>query len=279
MNRRLPAIFGALFVVLGAAAGTAWWRHEASEPAPAEIAADDLPVPPFPPRIAGDDDEYDKCLATLVDDPEAAEAMAATWQATGGGDAATHCQGLAMIANGEPDAGADLLEHLAHGGKIQGLAQVVLLSQASQARLMADDTATALKDATEALDLAPDDPELLIDRAAVNDAIGHSGEEMDDLNRALSLDDSRGDALVLRSAVWRRMDKLDEARADIEKAIALDPDDAEALLERGIIRQRMGDASGARADWTRAQEVDPSSEAAELAAQNLTLLEAGPALK
>lgn len=38
----------------------------------------------------------------------------------------------------------------------------------------------------------------------------------------------------------------------------------------------MGDMTGARHDWTRAQEVDPNSEAAELAAQNLTLLDAGP---
>ena len=109
-----------------------------------------------------------------------------------------------------------------------------------------------------------------------NDALDRTGEAMDDLNQALALDATRGDALVLRAAVWRRMDNLDEARSDIDKAIALDPGDAEALLESGILRQRMGDATGARKDWKRAQEVDPNSEAAELAAQNLTLLDAGP---
>jgi Flp pilus assembly protein TadD len=99
---------------------------------------------------------------------------------------------------------------------------------------------------------------------------------MDDLNQALSQDPSRSDALVLRASLWRRMDMLDEARTDIEKALVLDPDDAEALLERGILRQRMGDLAGARRDWTQAQTVDPNSEAAELAAQNLTLLDSGP---
>jgi Flp pilus assembly protein TadD len=99
---------------------------------------------------------------------------------------------------------------------------------------------------------------------------------MDDLNQALLLDPKRGDALVLRAAVWRRMEMFDEARSDIDKAVALDPEDAEALLERGIIRQLVGDNAGARQDWTHAREVDPNSEAAELAAQNLTLLDAGP---
>jgi Flp pilus assembly protein TadD len=102
---------------------------------------------------------------------------------------------------------------------------------------------------------------------------------MDDLNQALLLDASRGDALVLRASVWRQLNMLDEARSDVEKALALDPDDAEALLERGILRQRGGDMAGARRDWTRAQEVDPNSDAAELAAQNLTLLDSGPQRK
>jgi len=85
--------------------------------------------------------------------------------------------------------------------------------------------------------------------------------------------------LVLRASVWRRLNKVAEARSDIEQALALDPDDAEALLERGIQRQATGDLEGARHDWTRARDVDPNSEAAELATQNLTLLDSGPANK
>jgi Flp pilus assembly protein TadD len=69
---------------------------------------------------------------------------------------------------------------------------------------------------------------------------------------------------------------LDAARSDIDMAIALEPEDAEALLERGILRQLTGDTEGARKDWTHAQKVDPNSETAELAQQNLTLLDAGP---
>jgi tetratricopeptide (TPR) repeat protein len=282
MKPRLTAVLCSV-VVAGAASGAAWWlRHGASEPAEQrvqlDLAAENLPVPPLPPRIAGDD-RYDKCMTMLADDPEGAESIATSWQATGGGDGAIHCQALAMIAKGEPESGAGMLEKLAHDDKAQGLIRVVLLAQAAEARLMADQAEPALKDTTEALEISPDDVDLLVGRANANDALGRAGDAMDDLNHALTLDPSRGEALVLRAAVWRKMDKLTEARSDIDKAVGLDPDDAEALLERGILRQLTGDREGARQDWTRAQQVDPTSETAELAAQNLTLLDAGPSRK
>jgi tetratricopeptide (TPR) repeat protein len=268
----------AVVLLLAAAGGTVRWLRDTPEPPPADVATEDLPVPPVPPRIA-DDPRYDKCMTMIADDPEGAEAIAASWQATGGGDAATHCQALAAIATGDPDSGAAMLETLAHGGGVQGVIQAVVLGQAAQARLMNEEWDQATKDATEGLAISPDDPDLLISRATANDAQNHETAAMDDLNQALLLDATREDALVLRASVWRQLDMLDEARSDADRALALDPDDAEALLERGIVRQRAGDLAGARKDWTHAQEVDPNSEAAELAAQNLTLLDSGPERK
>jgi tetratricopeptide (TPR) repeat protein len=101
-------------------------------------------------------------------------------------------------------------------------------------------------------------------------------DAIDDLNRALELDPRRADALVLRGAAWRNEGKIDTAEADIDHAIDIDPDDPEALLQRGILRQRKGDQAGARADWERAITLDPDSTAADLAQQDLALLEAGP---
>ena len=60
------------------------------------------------------------------------------------------------------------------------------------------------------------------------------------------------------------------------RALGLDPDLPEGLLERGILRQRHGDADGARADWERVIELDPDGATADLAEQNLALLDAGP---
>jgi tetratricopeptide (TPR) repeat protein len=303
MNPRLLAVLGAVVLLSGAGVlvvdGRAWWqRADTAEPTRADLgtrgvpagdtqtgdipAGDtqtgDLPVPPFPPRIA-DDEQYDKCMTMITDDPEGAQAIATSWQAAGGGTAAIHCQALATIATGEPEAGAKMLENLAHGGRVLGLTRAVLLGQAAEARLMVDQAEPALKDTTEALVISPDDIDLLINRANANDALDRPNDAIGDLDQALRLDPSRGDALILRASVWRRMDMPDKAREDIGRALALDPEDAEALLERGILRQEMGDLAGAREDWTRARAVDPNSEAAELATQNLTLLDAGPERK
>ena len=278
MLRRL-AFASAAVLVIAAAGGAGWGlRHLEQSPPPAAVVSDEMPVPPFPPRIV-ENDQYDKCMTMLADDPEGADAIAASWQAAGGGIGAVHCQALAKIAGGEPQTGADMLEKLAHTDKVEGMIRVLLLSQAAEARMMAEQAEQALTDTTEALALSPDDPDLLISRANASDALERPTQAMDDLNEALARDPKRGDALVLRASVWRKMDMLEEARTDIDKAISLDPEDAEALLERGILRQLTGDRDGARQDWTHAEKADPNSEAAELAAQNLTLLDAGPAEK
>jgi tetratricopeptide (TPR) repeat protein len=288
MNSRLLAVagiavlvVGAVVLIVGRADAPDFRSRRGAHPAAVaanEVPDGDLPVPPFPPRIA-DGGQYDKCMTMIADDPQGAEAMATSWQAGGGAEGAIHCQALASIAAGKPEAGAKLLEDLAHGGKVVGLARAVLLGQAAEARLMVEQAEPALQDATEALEIRPDDPDLLITRANANDALDRSNDAVDDLTGALQLDPSRGDALVLRASLRRRMDQVDDARADISGALALDPEDAEALLERGIQRQATGDLAGARQDWTHAKTADPNSEAAELAAQNLALLDAGQAQK
>jgi len=81
---------------------------------------------------------------------------------------------------------------------------------------------------------------------------------------------------VLRGTAWRHLGQLDHAQDSLDRALSQDPDSPEALLERGILRQRHDDREGARRDWERAIELAPDSAAADLAQQNLALLEAGP---
>jgi tetratricopeptide (TPR) repeat protein len=257
-----------------AALGTTIWRYERA-PEPEPVAATALPVPPFPPRIANGG-AYEHCLSILTDDPEAGRTIADNWAATGGGDGAAHCQGLALIATGQPALGAERLEGLGKTSLAPDLARATVLAQAAQARLMANQPARARDDVTMALALSPADTELLIQRAEAAAALSRWDDAVADLTRALTLDPRRTDALVMRAAVWRRTGQLDKALADANRAIAQDADNAEALLERGIERQRLGDALGARADWQRAKGLDPNSTTADLAEQNLALLEAGP---
>jgi tetratricopeptide (TPR) repeat protein len=235
----------------------------------------DLPVPPFPPRIA-EGGAYESCLATLASDPTSAMAIAEAWQAGGGGEGAWHCRGLALIASGKPAAGADLLEQLARQSNAPALARASVLTQAVQARMMVAQAVQAVSDATMALALSPDDGELMIMRASAEAAMERFDDAVTDLNVALRLDAARPDALLARAVMQRKLNRLDLAQADVSQALALDPDYADALLERGILRQRLGDAEGARNDWERARGVDPNSTTADLAEQNLSLLEVGP---
>lgn len=271
MSRRLTALFLS-FGLLGAILAAGWWLGMAGEH---EDAVADLPLPPFPPRIAEGAD-YETCLADLAADPAGAVALAETMMAGGGGDGALHCHGLALIVTGKPEAGAMILEQLAQRSDAPPMARALVLGQAGQARLMVAQPQQAADDASAALSLSPADTELFILRATAEGMQEQFQDAVTDLSAALRLDAARPDALVSRAMMHRRMNRLDLAQADVTRALNLDPDDADALLERGILRQRMGDRAGARVDWEHARGVDPNSTTADLAEQNLSLLEAGP---
>jgi tetratricopeptide (TPR) repeat protein len=273
MSRRLAAF--SVSILIGLVAAGAWWRTtapSASDPPPEEAA---LPVPPFPPRIT-EGATYEACLATLANDPVSAVAIAENWQANGGDEGAMHCHGLALIAVGKPAEGAEELEQLAMRSAAPAMARAQVLGQAIQARLMASQPATAVKDATTALALSPNDGELMIMRATAEGQLNRYQDAVADLDAALRLDPTRVDALVARAVMRRDLNELDLAQADASRALALDPENQDALLERGILRQRLGDTAGARSDWERARGLDPNTTTADLAQQNLSLLEAGP---
>ena len=272
------ATISAAALLLVAAAGAGAWFFFLRAPAALEGDAADseqLPIPPVPPRIAEGPD-YEHCLGMLTSDPSGAATFALAWEATGGGDGATHCLALSQIALGEPARGADMLDKLAADSRGPDVGRAVIYGQATQAWLMAGDKMHAFGSATLALSLSPDDPDLLIESAIAAAALERYQDAIDDLTHALDIDGRRGDALAQRASAWRHMGQLGLAQDDIDRAIAIDPDNPEALLERGIIRQRQDDPGGARSDWERAIVLAPNTPTADLAQQNLALLEAGP---
>ena len=272
MHTRIAVVCGLILAGAAGAGVVAWQSFDQPTEEPLPEA---LPLPPFPPRIAHDD-AYERCLALLIADPRAAGEEAERMMGAGDNDGARHCQALARIATGDLEGGAAQLEQLAHASRAEPLARASVLAQAMQARLQAGEADRAFDDANAAIALSPDDPELLIGRAEAAGTLGRPKLAIDDLTRALTLDGPRPDALIQRAIAWRHLDRLDLAVADADSAINLSPEDPEALLERGILRQRRGDAAGARADWEKARRLEPNSTAAELAEQNLALLEAGP---
>jgi regulator of sirC expression with transglutaminase-like and TPR domain len=229
----------------------------------------------MPPRIAAGA-EYERCLAMLGNDPAGADAFARAWELTGGGDGARHCHAAARISLGRMAEGAEMLEKLARASTAPALARAFIYGQATQAWLLAGDNARAYATATLAMTLAPDDVDLMIDRSIAAATMERYLDAVEDLNLALERDPKRVDALVFRAAAWRHDGQLGLAQDDIDRALLLEPENPEALLERGILRQRKGDAAGARADWELVLSLAPDGATADLAQQNLNLLDVGP---
>ncbi|MCS6930580.1 MAG: tetratricopeptide repeat protein, partial [Acetobacteraceae bacterium] len=169
------------------------------------------------------------------------------------------------------------LEELAARSGATAAERAGLYAEAVQGWMLAGDAARAYAAATLGLSLMPEDAGLLLDRALAAGNLGRYAEALSDLDRVLAADPRRAEAWAFRAAALRRMERPAEALVAAERALALDPDHPEALLERGILRQAAGDSEGARADWQRLLAVAPDSAAADLAQQNLELLEAGPA--
>lgn len=277
MNTRAAMLGGVALLLV--ATGAATWgslRHVRPPPVVPEIDATRLPVPPLPPRISEGVD-YDKCISLLSGDPGGARALAEAWQARGGGDGATHCLGLSRIAEGQPEVGAKILESLATASQASAAVRATLYGQAAQAWMMAGQPRRAEQGLTQALALAPNTPDLLVDRAAAAILLQAYDEATTDLTVVLGDDPRRVDALVMRATALRQLGKLDAASDDITRALHEAPDSPEALLQRGILRQRARNPAGARADWNRVLTLAPNSPTADLAEQNLALLDAGPA--
>ena len=271
---QVPAPGGAAHAL---AAGALSAPAPPADPAPSDAenapADDAIPVPPVPPRIAAGD-QYDRCMDMLAEDPAGADALATAWRA--GGEAATHGHALAPLELGNPAAGAALLTTLATTSTADAAARAEVFGQAAQAWTMAGDTTRALDTATQAISLAPEDPDLRVIHATAALAAQHPQAAEDDLAITLATDPNRTDALVLRATARRQLGQLAPALADIETALRADPQNADALLERGIIRERQGDLLGAKSDWQHVVDAAPDSASSELAEQNLALLDAGP---
>jgi tetratricopeptide (TPR) repeat protein len=250
------------------AGGAGWWWLDRGDEA--------LPTPPEPPRLT-DSAEYERCLDMLEDDPEGARSFADSWAMEGGGEGAAHCGALATLTLGEAERAAEALERIAARSQAGLAARAAVFGQAGEAWIAAGRPLRAHAALTLALALTPADPVLLTERAMASLALDRPGEALDDLERAVAGDPSAAEAWVLRASALRRLDRVQPAAESVTQALRLEPDNTEALLERGIIRQIQGDATGARSDWERVIELAPDAPAADLAAQNMALIEAGPA--
>jgi tetratricopeptide (TPR) repeat protein len=232
----------------------------------------------------GDDQQrYQDCTALSARDANAAFDAALAWRNEKGGAPAWHCVGLSLVELGYDAEAAEVFERIAEDmarGTLpketsanRASLRAALLGQAGQAWLQAGNPKRARVALDAGLALDPDSPELLVDRAQAQAALGAYWEAVDDLSLALDTAPSRSDVYAFRAAAYRYLEILDLAADDVERAFALAPDDPTILLERGNIRRLGGDDAGARQDWLRILNESPESPAARAAQANIERLD------
>ncbi len=217
---------------------------------------------------------YTACMQLARKAPAQAFEEALAWQDDDGGRAARHCAAVALIGLGQPAEAARRLEDLAGAfPPAEAAPASEILAQAGRAWLAADEPGRALTAQSAALELAPRNVELLVDRAITLAARGSDRAAIDDLDRAAALAPERAEVLVLRASAYRQLDQAARAGAELERALALEPENPDGLLERGILRHAAGDRAGARQDWLQAVTLAPESPAADAARARLEQLD------
>jgi tetratricopeptide (TPR) repeat protein len=170
-------------------------------------------------------------------------------------------RGLAHLRAGrDAQARADFDEALS--------ASAAALANRGVARARLGDLDGAIEDYTQALELAPEDADILFNRGNAWLAKGEPQRAMADFVRAIEADPGHAQALFRHAAVEIRREPMaaatPRARADVEGAAppaapAPPPLDAQALGSRALTRELQGDHAGALEDLRAAVagETDP----------------------
>lgn len=149
--------------------------------------------------------------------------------------------------------------------------------EAARAWQANDSPRQALDSATYGLWLDPHDMTLRVIHARLCVDMGMAQQAVADLTPLPGDTALRVDALVTRAAANRALGHIDLAATDIAAALQLSPHNVAAELECGILHERQGRMEDARADWQQVIALAPDSHEADLARQDLSLLEADPA--
>ncbi|MEZ5953327.1 MAG: tetratricopeptide repeat protein [Hyphomonas sp.] len=187
---------------------------------------------------AAEQDRLDACVSRIESEPEEAYEDGLAWTFEGNRPGARQCTALALIALGHIEEGASRLVSLANaadGGTLEQRA--AYLSQAGNAFIEAGAADDALAAFDGALKIAPDAPELLVDRASAHFLLANYDKAIADLDDALSRMPDMGDAYQLRGQAWLAKGEPDKAMADVTAAMAADPENIDVLVLRGQVRE------------------------------------------
>ncbi len=180
---------------------------------------------------------FSACLDRVERDADDALEEAQTWRMQGGGWPARHCEALSLIALGEMEVGAAILDDLAiipRPGNSQAtrLAQLVA---AGEAWSRAGRSEEAVASYSTGLTLAPENPHLLIARAKANLDLGDWQALNRDAEILVDTAPYLAESWSMRAQARLEGGDREAALADIEEARMRAPEDIDILVLRGRI--------------------------------------------
>lgn len=126
-----------------------------------------------------------------------------------GRSAARHCRAAALFNLGSYQQAAKPFNTVTDTmGDAPARAQAAMVTQAGAARFPAERFEKAYATQTPALNLAPHDPEILINCATTSGTALNYLEAINDLNRVIAADPDWTDVLILRASAYRFVNAL-----------------------------------------------------------------------
>ena len=121
----------------------------------------------------------------------------------------------------------------------------------------------ALSQFNSALELSPDHPDCLSDRAVAYIHLGKLDLALFDMNLAQKLEPTNPYRYSSRAYLKDRIGDLQGAIEDYSKAIELDPDDAIAYNNLGILEEKAGRIENAKKNFKIADEIENKNKVKE----------------
>ena len=259
---------------LGRAAESGSFLRQIAEPLPFDLS---------------DESRYRACFAAMSPEPVAAIEYAESWLEEGGGFAATHCLALGAYHQGRMVVAASILHNLAQEmasvepetaaqPKPSAVLRSLVLAQAGVLYDLGGDSPSAERELTRALQLNPNDPELLLDRAMIRGKQNEWQAVLKDLDQALKLMSGKNnpaidEALVLRATALRHLSEFKPARESLDQVFDHAPRDPAGLIESGNLYLAVGNRKQARLAWMAVLKQNEQGVMADLARSLLERLD------
>lgn len=130
------------------------------------------------------------------------------------------------------------------------------LWQKALSQIETGDLKSAYTTLSAALDIEPDNPDILSERAVVIFHLGDLPRSLTELDKCVVLEPKNPYRYSSRAYIKSNMKMLDEAIEDYEICVELDPDDPIAYNNLGLLLESKGRMEAAKRHFSRAEELE-----------------------